>query len=83
MVTTPNVICLHEPGFDDDRLEQVLDMGAAMDGLPADVKPPFDLSWDVSLTAAPVGRFVNLNPAPPGQGPQQGPQAQAQAPRGR
>lgn len=69
VVTTPNVICLHEPGFDDARLEQVLDMGAAMDGLPADVKPPFDLSWDVALTAAPVGRFVNLNPAPPGQGP--------------
>ncbi|MBK8690787.1 MAG: hypothetical protein IPN17_00390 [Deltaproteobacteria bacterium] len=83
VVTTPNVICLHEPGFDDDRLEQVLDMGAATDGIPANVDPPFDLSWDVSLTAAPVGRFVNLNPAPPGQGPQQGPQAQAQAPRGR
>ncbi len=81
VVTTPNVICLHEPGFDDDRLEQVLDMGAAMDGLPADVKPPFDLSWDVSLTAAPVGKFVNLNPAPPGQG--QPPPQQANAPRGR
>lgn len=81
VVTTPNVICLHEPGFDDDRLEQVLDMGAAMDGLPAEVKPPFDLSWDVSLTAAPVGRFVNLNPAPPGQG--QPPPQQANAPRGR
>lgn len=83
VVTTPNVICLHEPGFDDDRLEQVLDMGAAMDGLPADVKPPFDLSWDVSLTAAPVGRFVNLNPAPPGQGQGQPPPQQANAPRGR
>lgn len=81
VVTTPNVICLHEPGFDDARLEQVLDMGAAMDNIPADVKPAFDLSWDVSLTAAPVGKFVNLNPPPPGQG-QPAPQ-QANAPRGR
>jgi hypothetical protein len=75
VVTTPNVLCLHEAGFDDDMLEQVLDMGAAMDGIPADVPMPFDLSWDVTLTADPKGNFVNLRPPPPGQG---GPQAQPQ-----
>jgi hypothetical protein len=73
VVTTPNVLCLHEAGFDDDMLEQVLDMGAAMDGIPADVPMPFDLSWDVTLTADPKGNFVNLRPPPPGQG---GPQQQ-------
>jgi hypothetical protein len=70
VVTTPNVLCLHEPGFDETMLDQVLDMGAGMDGIPADVEVPFDLSWDVTLTAKPVGNFVNLRPPPPGQGPQ-------------
>jgi hypothetical protein len=78
VVTTPNVLCLHEAGFDDDMLEQVLDMGAAMDGIPADVPMPFDLSWDVTLTADPKGNFVNLRPPPPGQG---GPQQQQQPPQ--
>ncbi len=78
VVTTPNVLCLHEAGFDDDMLEQVLDMGAAMDGIPADVPMPFDLSWDVTLTADPKGNFVNLRPPPPGQG---GPQPQQQPPQ--
>lgn len=68
VVTTPNVLCLYEQGFDDDMLDQVLDMGAAMDGIPADVEVPFDLSWDVTLTAKPVGKFVNLRQPPPGQG---------------
>ncbi|MEZ4390431.1 MAG: hypothetical protein R3A48_04985 [Polyangiales bacterium] len=73
VVTTPNVLCLHEPDFDDDMLEQVLDMGAAMDGIPAEVPMPFDLSWDVTLTAEPKGNFVNLRPPPQGQGqPPQG-----------
>lgn len=73
VVTTPNVLCLYEQGFDDDMLDQVLDMGAAMDGIPADVEVPFDLSWDVTLTAKPVGKFVNLRQPPPGQGnPPQG-----------
>ncbi len=69
IVSSPNILCLHEGGFDDEQLDQVLDIGAAMDGIPANVDPPFDLSWDVSLGAAPIGRFVNLNPPPPGQGP--------------
>ncbi|MFO0629381.1 MAG: hypothetical protein U0325_27645 [Polyangiales bacterium] len=77
VVTTPNVLCLHEAGFDDEMLEQVLDMGAAMDGIPADVPMPFDLSWDVTLTAEPKGNFVNLRPPPPGQGGAQ-PQPQPQ-----
>lgn len=76
IVTSPNILCLHEEGFDDDQLEQVLDIGAAMDGVPAGVEPPFDLSWDVSLTAVAIpdrkkghkGGFVNLNPPQPGQG---------------
>ncbi|MBL8605285.1 MAG: hypothetical protein JNK72_25365 [Myxococcales bacterium] len=67
VVTSPNILVLTEAGFDDERLDQVLDMGAGMDGIPADVDPPFDLSWDVSLTAAPVGKFMNLRPAPPEQ----------------
>ncbi len=69
IVTSPNVLVLHEEDFDDEQLDQVLDMGAAMDGIPANVDPPFDLSWDVSLKAAPIGKFMNLNPPPPGQGP--------------
>jgi hypothetical protein len=69
IVTSPNVLCLHEEGFDDEQLDQVIDMGAAMDGIPANVDPPFDLSWDVSLKAAPIGKFMNLNPPPQGQGP--------------
>ncbi|MBI5515073.1 MAG: hypothetical protein HY909_14955 [Deltaproteobacteria bacterium] len=73
LITTPNVLCLAEEGFDDDMLDQVLDMGAAMDGLPEGVDPPFDLSWDVKVTAQPVGRFVNLHPQPPGQGQGPGP----------
>ncbi len=80
VVTTPNVLCLHEAGFDDEMLEQVLDMGAAMDGIPADVPMPFDLSWDVTLTADPKGNFVNLRPPPPGQGGAQ-PQPQQGGPR--
>lgn len=41
-----------------------------MDGIPADVEVPFDLSWDVTLTAKPVGNFVEpLRQPPPGQGP--------------
>jgi len=78
VVTSPNVLVLTEPGFDDDKLDEVIDMGAAMDGLPAEVAPPFDLSWDVNLTAAPVGRFQNLRPQPQdgqGQGQGQGPRA--------
>lgn len=67
VVTSPNVLVLTEPGFDDDKLDEVIDMGAAMDGLPVDVDPPFDLSWDVTLTAAPVGRFQNLRPQPQDQ----------------
>ncbi len=71
LVVTPNVLCLSEPGFDDDRLDQVLEIGAAMDNIPVGVDPPFDLSWDVSLKAAPVGRFQNLRPQPQGQQQQQ------------
>ena len=73
IVSSPNILCLHEFGFDDEQLDQVLDMGAAMDGIPANVDPPFDLSWDVSLKAAPIGRFVNLTAPPPGQQPSQQP----------
>ncbi|MFO0646756.1 MAG: hypothetical protein U0326_10995 [Polyangiales bacterium] len=71
IVSSPNILVLHEFGFDDEQLDQVLDMGAAMDGIPANVDPPFDLSWDVSLKAAPIGRFVNLTqqPGQPGQQP--------------
>lgn len=69
IVTSPNVLVLHEVDFDDDQLDQVLDLGAAMDGIPANVDPPFDLSWDVSLKAAPIGKFMNLHPPPPGQPP--------------
>jgi hypothetical protein len=77
IVTSPNVLCLHEPGFDDDQLDRVLDIGAGLDGIPENVAPPFDLSWDVSLTAAPIpdrekghrGGFVNLTPPPPGAMP--------------
>lgn len=75
IVTSPNVLLLHEEGFDDEQLDQVLDMGAGMDGIPANIDPPFDLSWDVSLKAAPIGKFMNLNPAPQGQGPGPGPGA--------
>lgn len=82
LVTSPNVICLHESGFDDDRLDEVLDLGAAMDGIPENVDPPFDLSWDVSLEAAPIGKFANLHPQQPqpGQMPAGQPNGAAPAP---
>jgi hypothetical protein len=82
IVTSPNVLLLHEEGFDDEQLDQVLDMGAGMDGIPANIDPPFDLSWDVSLKAAPIGKFMNLNPAPQGQGPGPGPGPGAPPPGG-
>jgi hypothetical protein len=73
IVASPNILCLHEADFDDAMLDQVLDRGAMMDGIPQGVDLPFDLNWDVSLKAAPIGRFVNLSAPPPGQGPQPAP----------
>lgn len=79
-VTTPNVLCMYEEDFDDDQLDKILESAAMADGIPPGGETPFSLTWDVSLTAAPVGRFVNLSPPPPEAGgpggvpgPQQGP----------
>ncbi len=80
-VTTPNVLCMYEEGFDDDQLDRVLEAGAAQDGIPPGAPTPFSLTWDVQLNAAPVGRFQNLYPqqqqpgqpgAPPAGPPQRG-----------
>lgn len=81
-VTTPNVLIMYEEGFDDDQLDRVLEMAAAQDGIPPGAPMPFSLTWDVSLKAAPVGRFQNLYPPPPdAQGmPQGGPPARGPAP---
>ena len=68
IITSQNLICLHEPDFDEDRLDAVLDIGAAMDGVPEGVEPQFFLSWDVLLNATPVGKFLPLRPPPQGQG---------------
>lgn len=81
VVTSPNILCLHEPGFDDDRLDEVLDQGAAMDGYPQDAALPFDLLFSASLKAAPLGKFMNLRPPPQGQQPQGAPPSQQQQQR--
>lgn len=63
-VTTPNVLCMYEPGFDDDMLDKVLEAGGQADGIPPGMATPFSLTWDVNLKAAPVGKFMNLYPPP-------------------
>lgn len=77
-VTTPNVLVMYEEGFDDDQLDRVLEMGASQDGIPPGAPTPFSLSWEVSLTAIPLGRFQNLYPPPDAQG---APGAPPQRPR--
>ncbi len=69
-VCTPNMLVMYEEGFDDDQLDRVLEMGSTADGLPPGADPPFSLTWDVRLDAAPVGRFMNLRPPPPEAGGQ-------------
>jgi hypothetical protein len=67
--TTPNSLVLYETGFDEDQLDKVLEMAQGADGIPPDMAPPFSLEWDeVTLSAAPVGKFMNLTPAPQEQG---------------
>jgi hypothetical protein len=71
--TTPNVLCLYETGFDEDQLDNVLEMAQQADGIPPDMATPFALEWDdVTLSAPPVGRFTNLTPPPEQQGAPQG-----------
>jgi hypothetical protein len=84
-VTTPNVLCMYEEGFDDDQLDRVLEIGASLDGLPPDVATPFSLTWDVRLDVPPVGRFVDLYPPQQGQGgpPGGAPGGPPQGPSGR
>ncbi|MDP3277995.1 MAG: hypothetical protein Q8Q09_22610 [Deltaproteobacteria bacterium] len=80
--TTPNVLVLYETGFDDDQLDKVLEMGQMADGIPPEMATPFALEWDdVTLSAASVGKFVNLSPAPQDQnGQPQGPPPAGRAP---
>ena len=61
---------------------EVIETGAMQDGVPPGAPTPFSFTWDVKLTAAPVGRFVNLYPQQQ-DGQQQGAPGQRPPPGGR